>query len=375
MKRPLWMIGLCIALSRLAFAQSATLLPTASEFNNDSADESAFAVKATMSNVTPGKYSAAIRAFNSGTNSSAMAIWAINMGSGMGIRVSSEQGLGISTSSYEGVGLYAESQKESAAHFATSLSDNVNDAVIIDSKGLGSGLSISVKNTLSTNPALWSYTVGTGAGAIIKNANADGKGAGLIAGKDKPFTQAFSLDAHADLEVRHPIENSTGMTGLRIMNTGVNKQNWTFYTTNNLGYLNLYCNGTLRGNFNPNTGAYTATSDFRLKTAIKDYDNTLDRVLKMQVKSYQLFKSDKTEIGLVAQETLKLFPEVVYDNMNDKGEQFYTMDYSRIGVVAIKAIQEQQSIITQQQQALQQHEEAIAILKNEISELKKALGK
>ncbi len=58
----------------------------------------------------------------------------------------------------------------------------------------------------------------------------------------------------------------------------------------------------------------------------------------MEVKSYQLLKSDKTEIGLVAHEALKLFPEVVYNNVNDKGEQFYTMDYSRIGVVAIKAI-------------------------------------
>ena len=186
MKRSLWMIGLCIALSRLAFAQSATILPNASEFNNDSADESAFAIKATMTNEIPGKFSAAIRALNSGANVSGTAIWAINMGSGMGIRVSSEKGLGISTSSYEGVALYAESQKESAAHFATSLTDNENDAVIIDSKGLGSGLSIRVKNTMNTNPALLAYTVGTGAGAVIKNTNTDGKGAGLIAGKDKP---------------------------------------------------------------------------------------------------------------------------------------------------------------------------------------------
>jgi hypothetical protein len=95
----------------------------------------------------------------------------------------------------------------------------------------------------------------------------------------------------------------------------------------------------------------------------------------MNVKSYQLLKSDKTEIGLVAQETLKLFPEVVYDNINDKGEQFYTMDYSRIGVIAIKAVQEQQDIITRQQQTIQQHEEAITLLKNELNELKKAIGK
>jgi hypothetical protein len=375
MKQQLWMAGLFIALHRIAFAQSATILPNASVFANDSADESAFSLKATMTNTIPGKFSTAIRALNYSSTSEGVAIWATHFGQGTAIRASSEKGLGISVASYEGIGIYAESQKESAAYFATSVTDNSNDAVVVDNKGTGAGLFINARNPLGANPGLLSVTMGTGAGGVIRNINTEGNGAGAIIGKDKPFAQPFSLDAHADLEIRHPVENTNGMTGLRLLNTGPNKQSWTFYTTNSLGYLNLYYNGILRGNFNPNTGAYTATSDVRLKTSIKDYTNVLDRVIKMQIKSYQLLKSDKIEIGLLAQDALQLFPEVVYDNISDTGVQFYSIDYSRIGVIAIKAIQEQQSIIEKQQQTIQKQGETIEILIKELSELKKTVSK
>lgn len=474
------MIGLCIALSRLAFAQSATILPNASEFNNDSVDESAYAIKATMSNTNPGKFSATIRALNYSTTYNGIAIWATHFGYGTAIRASSDKGLGILASSIDGIGIYAESQTQSAANFAASIAGNTSDVVIIDNKGSGAGLDVNLTNAASTanainvihlgtgnginvetnaisikavstglhgaallgennlgtgimgrnasagitaavagrnessgigvkgfstgsgigvlgqagvenstgiagkfenenasnsSNALEAITNGTGAAASIRNINTVGKGSALIVGKSKPYADGFTTAAHVDLEVRHSIEGYIGMSGLRILNTAPNLSNWTLYAGNITGNLFLYANGVNKGVFNASTGAYTTVSDKRLKTNIKDYTALLTDVMKMEVKSYQRFNSSKTEIGLMAQDAMKYFPEIVYDNTNDKGEQFYTMDYSRIGVIAIKAIQEQQSIITKQQQTLQQHEEAITILKNDIIELKNALRK
>lgn len=466
MKKQLLLVGLCIALSRLAFAQSATILPNGSEFNNDSVDESAYAIKATMSNPNPGKFSATIRALNYSTTYNGIAIWATHFGFGTAVRASSDKGLGILASSIDGIGIYAESQNQSAANFATSIPTNLNDVVSIDAKGLGSGLRINVTNQSSAasglnithygigdginvatkatsiravttglhGAALWgennlgtaimgrnssagitaavagrnessgigvkgfstgsgigvlgqagvengtgiagkfenenasnssnaleAITNGAGAAASIRNINTTGKGSALIVGKAKPYDEMFTTAAHVDLEVRHSIEGYIGMSGLRILNTGPNLSNWTLYAANSTGNLLLYADGVNKGVFSASTGAYTTVSDKRLKTNIKDYTTTLTDVMKMEVKSYQRFNSDKTEIGLMAQDALKYFPELVYDNTNDKGEQFYTMDYSRIGVIAIKAVQEQQK--------------EIEFLKKEIAELKMLMKK
>lgn len=478
------MVSLLISLSGSVFAQSATLLPNTSEFNNDSGDESVQAIKATMTNTNSGKFSAAIRALNYGTNSNGVAIWASHFGAGTAIRAASDKGLGILTYSVDGVGIYAESQNQTAANFTNSILTNTYDVVTIDSKALGPGLSINATNANSgasamniyhlgtgfgmnvesnsiairaistashgaallgdntlgagimgrnlsvgtssaavigknessgvgvngfstgsgigvlgragvdnstgiagkfqnendenASNALEAVTNGTGAATFIKNTNTLGKGAGLIVGKSKPYAQAFTTNANADLEVRHPMSNTDGMSGLRLVNTGPNLSNWTLYAANGNGDLLLYADGVNKGSFNANTGAYTPISDKRLKTNIKDYTATLADVMKMEVKSYQRLNSNKTEIGLMAQDALKYFPEIVYDNTNDKGEQFYTMDYSRIGVIAIKAVQEQQSLITkqqsiieEQQKQLQKHEAAIEMLTNELNKLTK----
>ncbi|RYU92981.1 tail fiber domain-containing protein [Emticicia agri] len=378
MNKYLLLMGLSLALSGLAFAQSATILPHSSAFISNSAEESAFALKAVMNNPIPGKFSTTIRADNYSTTTDGIALWATHFGAGTAIRASSDKGLGLLVSSIEGTGLFAESQAQSAAQFSTSTSTTTSEVVGIQAKNLGTGLNISLKNTANANPGLAAYTVGTGPGALIKNLNANGIGAGMVVGKEKAYPDPYTTEAIADFEVRHTIEKSIGTTGLRLFNTGPNAASWTFYTVNYSGDMLLYAKSAVRGTFNGATGAYTVVSDKRMKTNISEYPASLANVMKMEVKSYRRTNSDKTEIGLMAQDALKIFPEIVYDNTNDKGEQFYTMDYSRIGVIAIKAIQEQQSLIARQQQTideqqkqLQKHQAAIELLIQKVEALEK----
>ena len=55
-------------------------------------------------------------------------------------------------------------------------------------------------------------------------------------------------------------------------------------------------------------------------------------------------RENRPQIGLIAQEANWLFPEFVKHDEGD-GEDRYLMDYAGFGIVAIKAIQEQQEII------------------------------
>ena len=197
----------------------------------------------------------------------------------------------------------------------------------------------------------------------------------MVAEKYYPYIGSYTSVPNAELEVRHGIA-PTGMTGLRIFNSGGNNNAWTLYTDNVNGDLFLFAKSDKRGSFNAATGAYTATSDVRLKKNISNYASTLKNIMKIDVKAYQLLNSDKTEVGLMAQQTLQYFPEVVYSNKNENGEQYYSMDYSRIGVLAIKAVQEQQMIIQKQQKeinTLKEQVKAIEALKSEMEEMKKQI--
>ena len=78
--------------------------------------------------------------------------------------------------------------------------------------------------------------------------------------------------------------------------------------------------------------------------------------------------SHNKSIGFIAQDVQKLFPELVavipdssagYKNIND----LHTLDYSGFGVIAIKAIQEQQKMIDDLSGRLQLIEEQNKLLK------------
>lgn len=128
---------------------------------------------------------------------------------------------------------------------------------------------------------------------------------------------------------------------------------WEIYQGINAnGNLLLYANMTGVGSFNFSTGVYSATSDRRLKDNIQAMKPVLSDVMKLQADEYT-YKSDPEQkpcLGFIAQDVEQLFPQLITPPMNDgKGETPYMMNYAGFGVLAIKAIQEQQAIIDDQE--------------------------
>lgn len=165
----------------------------------------------------------------------------------------------------------------------------------------------------------------------------------------------------SDLHVLH--ETGGPSRGIRIERNG--ESYWSLYTASNAvgNDLWLYRAGDLFGEFDGTSGAYAAMSDKRLKTNIRSTGDLLEKVMGLKVKRYS-FLSDKEntqQIGLIAQEANELFPEFVKHNNGD-GEDRYLMDYSGFGIVAIKAIQEQQEIIDAQQKQIDDLKEAVRLL-------------
>jgi len=146
--------------------------------------------------------------------------------------------------------------------------------------------------------------------------------------------------------------NQRGEDGIAIYNEGA-KSTWEIHSAST-GYLYLYHTGggdIPRGSFHPNTGVYTPISDRKFKKEIKPLNSSLSRVMKLKPSTYEMKTSDNRnrEIGFVAQEVKELYPELVNDLTDDKtGKSFYTLNYTGITVLAVKAIQEQQEIIEEQ---------------------------
>lgn len=142
----------------------------------------------------------------------------------------------------------------------------------------------------------------------------------------------------------HVFHDKNGLM-LENINTG---QNWEFWVNPGGGTLDLF-NSAL-GNFPAGSfalnGIYTP-SDRRLKKDIIAVPNgVLEKVLKLNPVTYR-YKAEsalaKTSLGFVAQDVDELFPQLVAKKVERGGTQeWLSLNYAGFGVLAIKAIQEQQ---------------------------------
>ena len=90
-------------------------------------------------------------------------------------------------------------------------------------------------------------------------------------------------------------------------------------------------------------GDITAFSDARIKENVVTVDNALFKVLSLRGVYYNRTDSEdtRTKIGLIAQETLPILPEVV----SQDNDGMYNVSYGNITALLIEAIKEQQSQI------------------------------
>jgi hypothetical protein len=155
------------------------------------------------------------------------------------------------------------------------------------------------------------------------------------------------------------INQTSQAFGIRLRNNISNYQHdWDIYssvTTFSSPAVGLFFafNGQTRSYIVANDGSYNTVSDARFKTNIQNIGNVMERVMQLQAKSYEVETANiapKASTGFIAQEVLPLFPDLIstFEHpTKDTSDQkvYYGINYAGFGVIAIKAVQEQQVII------------------------------
>jgi hypothetical protein len=140
-------------------------------------------------------------------------------------------------------------------------------------------------------------------------------------------------------------------------------------TTANPGTYKLYVAGNVAV-----TGTVTNPSDARYKTNISEFGSVLDKLGKIRSVSYD-WNSEKfpemkldssRQIGFIAQEVEPLFPELVKTNTDG----YKSLDYSKMTVVLLQAVKEQQKQIELSSKENQQLRSDINLLREEVEKLK-----
>jgi hypothetical protein len=150
---------------------------------------------------------------------------------------------------------------------------------------------------------------------------------------------------------------------------------WGLYVSAIDSSLNFYSNGSLRANIDRVTGVFSALSDRTRKKNILPMKSVLETVLKLPAYSYNYLDSKDTDrrmLGFMAQDIQPFFPELVYQRYDREIiKPVLTMDYSGLGVIAIKAIQEQQKQMDEMKKENNYLKEKIEALTNRMEILEK----
>jgi len=194
--------------------------------------------------------------------------------------------------------------------------------------------------------------------SIITSSSPDGYGKGEIEMK----TDGLSLGENPEAPGAYMLRMEHSSFGF-LLEREDTSNNWEFLTSNGTaGNLDLYDNGSFTGSFSGTDGSYNTSSDRRLKRNIQPIESMLNKVLKLNPSTY-FYKRDPNQkipsIGFIAQEAKELFPELVMVSEDERSKGMHAVNYGGFSVVAIKAIQEQQEIISDQQKQINELKELI----------------
>ncbi|WP_452603290.1 tail fiber domain-containing protein [Pontimicrobium sp. MEBiC06410] len=195
----------------------------------------------------------------------------------------------------------------------------------------------------------------------LTNIDANGIDIGVF---DKHFRRVYTRAIHTnDNTVNGGLNISIGAGG------GVNSDyvfsDFAFYPFVDQTY-DLGRNGNFWNNFFF-VNAFTP-SDKRLKENISKNDRGLSTVMRLKTYQYNYIKDKekKKHYGFIAQELKNIIPELI--NESDRDNSMLAVNYIETIPIMVKAIQEQNEIISKQS-------EKIKTLENEIALIKESLNK
>jgi hypothetical protein len=106
------------------------------------------------------------------------------------------------------------------------------------------------------------------------------------------------------------------------------------------------------GNVTNINNSYGGISDIKLKENILDATPKLEKLNQVRVVNYNFIGNEQKQLGVIAQELEQIFPSMVEESLdkdregNDLGTTTKAVKYSVFVPILIKAIQEQQALIT-----------------------------
>ncbi|MBP9855823.1 MAG: tail fiber domain-containing protein [Candidatus Pacebacteria bacterium] len=128
----------------------------------------------------------------------------------------------------------------------------------------------------------------------------------------------------------------TSNPGIQLQEAGTMR--WTIYNDNTNDRFYITDDDTDNGVYiAQDATSWTANSDIRLKENIVPIEGALEKLLNLTGYTYNFKGTKRNEIGLIAQEVLPLFPELV-----DTNGTYLGLTYDRLGPIIIQAIKEQQ---------------------------------
>lgn len=176
-------------------------------------------------------------------------------------------------------------------------------------------------------------------------------------------TETVRINSSGQLCVGATVTAATAKVGITTTATSVALGMYTTGTGGTSGYIirsgddslfrfQVFTNGDVQNTNN----SYGAISDAKLKENIVDASPKLADLMQVKVRNYNL-KADpnQKQIGVIAQELEAVFPSMINESQdtdkegNDLGTTSKSVKYSVFVPMLIKAMQEQQALITQLQ--------------------------
>lgn len=144
-------------------------------------------------------------------------------------------------------------------------------------------------------------------------------------------------------------QSFTGSTGVTAIDPYLfiertNIRRWNFNITSD-GSLRIMDGNTIKATIDTSgnissTGNVGAYSDIKIKKDIKTIDGALEKVGDLRGVEYTRKDTGVRQIGVIAQEIQKVFPEVIVPTLDADGEEILTVSYGNITAVLIEAIKE-----------------------------------
>lgn len=229
--------------------------------------------------------------------------------------------------------------------------------------GITSGTTSVAISSYTENPGTVTNNLNNGLGFYtfatpVNTATADTPSLSLY--RHNAALGAYATDINNVTEGRLQITGFSNGDQLSLRHPSSINLKWGLYVSSIDSSLNFYSNGSLRSNIDRVTGVYTALSDRTMKKNIRPLQAVLETIKQLPVYSYNYIDSkdsDHRVIGVMAQDVQPYFPELVYQRYDREiTKPVLALDYSGMGVLAIKAIQEQQKIIEELKKRIEELE-------------------